>query len=149
MVLPEYAFRFNPNINPAASLYAGPWRPARHFYPAVGHMNGEELECAKAIDAMAGVKHWVRNGDRDRRYAFWLPTATDAFYPDFVAELEDGRLLVVEYKGADRIDNADTLEKDNIGRRWAETSKGLCRFVTVSKAPSRPALPQQLSAALA
>lgn len=149
VVLPEHGFSFDPNVNPAASLYEGPWRPARPFYPVMGHMNGEELECAKVIDSMAGVKHWVRNGDRDRRYAFWLPTATDAFYPDFVAELTDGRLLVIEYKGADRIDNGDTLEKDNIGRRWAEASKGLCRFVTVCKAMGRPPLAQQIAAALA
>ena len=149
VVLPQHGFSFDPNVNPAAKLYEGAWRPARHFYPVMGHMNGEELECAKTIDAMAGVKHWVRNGDRDRRYAFWLPTATDAFYPDFVAEMEDGRVLVMEYKGANLIDNSDTLEKDNIGRRWAEASKGLCRFVTVCKATGRPPLAQQIAAVLA
>jgi len=42
---------------------------------------------------------WIRNVARHTR-SFWLPTTTDKFYPDFVAQLADGRLLVVEYKGA-------------------------------------------------
>ena len=41
----------------------------------------------------------------------WLPTSTDRFYPDFVAMLQDGRIFVVEYKGADRMDTGDTREK--------------------------------------
>ncbi|MBP8271028.1 MAG: hypothetical protein KAX42_04055 [Sphaerotilus sp.] len=39
------------------------------------------------------VRHWVRNVERDERFSFWLPTATGYFYPDFVAELVDGRGL--------------------------------------------------------
>ena len=31
--------------------------------------------------------------------SFWLQTSSDKFYPDFVALLNDGRVLVVEYKG--------------------------------------------------
>ena len=41
----------------------------------------------------------VRNAAGHSR-SFRLPTATDKFYPDFVAQLADGRLLVVEYKSA-------------------------------------------------
>ena len=149
VVLPEHGFAFDPNVNPAATLYDGPWRPARPYYPVMGHLNREELQCAQALDALPGVKHWVRNGDRDRRFAFWLPTSTDAFYPDFVAEMADGRLLVVEYKNADRIDNGDTKEKDNIGKRWAEASHGKCRFATVCIAPGRSPLPKQIADALA
>ncbi|WP_246450542.1 hypothetical protein [Sphingomonas rhizophila] len=44
------------------------------------------------------MKHWVRNIVRGP-HAYWLPTSTDRFYPDFVAELIDGRMLVLEYKG--------------------------------------------------
>jgi len=34
--------------------------------------------------------HWVRNIERQEQFSFWLPTSTDYFYPDFVAELADG-----------------------------------------------------------
>jgi type III restriction enzyme len=58
-----------------------------------------------------------------------LQTSTDKFYPDFVAELTDGRILVVEYKGEDRWTNDDSREKRAIGELWAERSGGRCVFV--------------------
>ena len=89
----------------------------------------EEFVCARAIDGNASVWHWVRNVERDDRFSFWLPTATDYFYPDFVAELNDGRVLVVEYKGAHLLDFADTREKDQIGRQWEASSADKCLFL--------------------
>jgi type III restriction enzyme len=71
----------------------------------------------------------VRNVERDDRFSFWLPTATDYFYPDFVAELLDGRVLVVEYKGAHLLHDPDTREKDQIGRQWEASSGGKCLFL--------------------
>jgi type III restriction enzyme len=53
------------------------------------------------------------------------------FYPDFVGILDDGRMFVVEYKGADRKSNVDTIEKDAIGRLWASKSDK-CLYKTVS-----------------
>lgn len=148
VVEPAFAFAFDPRFNPATSFWqGGGFRFAKHYYPQVGDMNPDEVACAKAIDQMPAVKHWVRNGDRGRDTCFTLPTSTDRFYPDFVAELDDGRVLVVEYKGAHLL-NADTAEKDNIGKRWAERSGGLCRFVTVTKGAGRLPLAQQLAAAL-
>jgi type III restriction enzyme len=58
-----------------------------------------------------------------------LPTSTDRFYPDFVAKLQDGRVLVVEYKGAHLADTQDTQEKRNIGELWADKSAGKGLFV--------------------
>lgn len=80
-----------------------------------------------AIDDHPLVKHWVRNIVRGAN-SYWLPTSTDRFYPDFVAELTDGRLLVVEYKGAHLMHDPDTLEKANIGSRLAEVSDGQVLF---------------------
>ena len=37
--------------------------------------------------------------EREEKLSFWLPTSSDYFYPDFMCELVDGRLLAVEYKG--------------------------------------------------
>lgn len=118
LVLGENAFRFAPGRYEPRNRYTGGYQFQRHYYSAVGDLkaSGEEFECAVAIDSLDEVRHWVRNVDRSPG-AYWLPTSTDKFYPDFVAELGDGRLLIVEYKGADRRDNEDRREKKNIGMR--------------------------------
>lgn len=150
VVEPEHAFSFDPAINPAAAFYDGSNGGfANHYYQRIGELNGDEIDCAKAIDMLPGLKHWVRNGVGNPGVSFSLPTATDLFYPDFVAEMNDGRVLVVEYKRERDLSNDDTREKDNIGKRWAERSGGSCYFVTVSKASTLPPLPNQLAAALA
>jgi type III restriction enzyme len=75
------------------------------------------------------LQAWVRNLERRERSAFWLQSSTDRFYPDFVALLKDGRILVVEYKGEDRWSNDDSKEKRAVGELWAEHSGGKCLFV--------------------
>ena len=92
--------------------------------------DGAESQCAQVIDSLPGLKHWVRNVARHPR-SFWLPTASDKFYLDFVAEMEDGRLLVVEYKGAHIAEGSDTAEKRTIGKLWERKSGGL--FIVVEK----------------
>jgi hypothetical protein len=77
-----------------------------------------------------GFRFCDRIGQPDA--AFWLPTSTDRFYPDFVAELQDGRLFVVEYKGGDRWSNDDSREKRDIGQVWAAASNGRCVFAMVT-----------------
>lgn len=134
----RYAFTFRPNQYPARPpFYAGRFRFKKHYYPIIHDLRekradgtpAEEFVCARAIDTHPAVKHWVRNVERDERFSFWLPTATDYFYPDFVAELNDDRVLVVEYKGAHLLNDPDTLEKDQIGRQWAASSGGKCLFL--------------------
>ncbi len=133
----RYAFIFRPNQYPARPpFYAGRYRFKKHYYPVIHDLRekradgtpAEEFVCARAIDTHPAVKHWVRNVERDERFSFWLPTATDYFYPDFVAELTDGRVLVVEYKGAHLL-NAETDEKEQIGRQWEHSSNGKCLFL--------------------
>ena len=82
------------------------------------------------IDSFPGVKYWTRNVARHAK-SFSLPTSTDKFYPDFIALMEDGRLLVVEYKGQDRApdNSSDAREKQLIGEVWAKTSGGKAVFV--------------------
>jgi type III restriction enzyme len=79
-------------------------------------------------------------------HAFWLPTATDYFYPDFVAELTNGKLLVVEYKGDAYATNDDSREKRLVGERWAQTTGH--RFVMVEKTLNGMDMATQLRAAL-
>ena len=140
---PHCAFRFAYGAYPATNVYQGRYRFAKHFYgahmihdlperTATGKIK-EEFLCAQAIDTCAQVKHWVRNIPKQEKSSFWLPTSTDYFYPDFVAELDDGRLLVIEYKGADRWSDDDSKEKRLIGRKWQDESQGRCLFLMARK----------------
>lgn len=83
------------------------------------------------LEGSTRVKHWVRNLAGQPQFAFWLPTSTDYFYPDFVCELDDGRMLVVEYEGEHLV--ASEMEKRQVGEVWARTSGGTCLFLMAVK----------------
>lgn len=134
---PLLSFRFEPGRYPARNIYQGSYEFQKHFYPVIhqlreftaGKRRTEEFQCARALDSHPKVKHWVRNIERQERTSFWFPTATDYFYPDFVAELVDGRVLVVEYKGEAYATNDDSREKRQVGEQWERTSDGRCLFL--------------------
>ena len=75
----------------------------------------------------------MRNIERQEQTSFWFATATDYFYPDFVAELNDGRVLVIEYKGENLWDTEDSKEKRLIGQRWQDEGKGKYLFLMARK----------------
>lgn len=128
-------FHFDPQVYPARWLYPATarYRFRKHYYPLPGELkediDAEETACAIELDRLDAVKHWVRNLERQPEASFWLPTSTDRFYPDFVAELTDGRLFALEYKGGDRYSNDDSKEKRDIGSVWAAASEGRCVFL--------------------
>jgi type III restriction enzyme len=134
---PQFSFRFNPGQYPARNAYQGRYEFKKHFYPLIHNLRektgsgkrSEEFMCAQALDNIPEVKHWVRNVERQERFSFWLPTSTDHFYPDFVAELNDGRVLVVEYKGEVYKTNDDSREKKLVGAQWERASRGRCLFL--------------------
>jgi type III restriction enzyme len=103
----------------------------KHYHRQVGDLGdkGEEFECALYLDSLPEVETWVRNLERQPERSFWLPTATDRFYPDFVCKLTDGRILVVESKGEIYWSNDDSKEKRRLGELWAERSNGRCIFI--------------------
>jgi type III restriction enzyme len=119
-IVPDFTMSFR--HYPHGPLYEGPYKFKKHYFNQIGSLNGEEVECAKALDEHPMVVYWVRNIERQREHSFSLPTSSDRFYPDFVAKLQDDTLLVVEYKGADRSTSDDTKEKDLIGKQWAKVS---------------------------
>ncbi|MEW9625429.1 DEAD/DEAH box helicase [Rhodanobacter geophilus] len=133
-------FHFDPQVYPARWLYPATarYRFRKHYYPLPGELkediDAEETACAIELDRLDAVKHWVRNLERQPEASFWLPTSSDRFYPDFVAELTDGRLLAVEYKGGYLESNDDSREKRDIGKVWAAASKGRCVFAMVTDA---------------
>jgi type III restriction enzyme len=128
---PEVCFNYDEDSYCPNSYYEGAYRFQKHYFPQVGELRseGEEFECAQLLDQLPQVRYWVRNLERKPNASFWLQTSTDRFYPDFVAKLEDGRILVVEYKGEDRWSNDDSKEKRALGELWAERSGGRCLFV--------------------
>ena len=114
---------------PNSTRYDGPQSYAKHYYPNIAQMNLEESDCAAVLDAHKNVQYWVRNLERDPQHAFWFQTSSDRFYPDFVALLHDGRVMVVEHKGGDRITADDAREKNTLGELWAKRSDGAGMFL--------------------
>lgn len=125
----DCVFTYDPEQYPANDFYPNPAEFKRHYYRAVGAMNGEERECARRIDSLPNVEYWVRNLDRQEDFSFWLQTSSDRFYPDFVAKLADGRTAAMEYKGAQYKGSDDSEEKRRVGELWAARSDGKCVFL--------------------
>lgn len=156
--LAHFSFHFQPGRYPARQCYQGSYEFNKHFYPVIHDLRektpagevAEEFRCAQAIDSHGKVKQWVRNIEKQPNFSFWLPTATDYFYPDFVAELVDGRVLTVEYKGEPYKTNDDSREKNQIGHRWEKSSDGRCLFLfAVKRDEAGRNVFQQLDAKLA
>jgi len=105
----------------------------KHLFRVIGDLepNGEEHDCAIAIERNPDIKAWVRNTSKQPN-SFWLQTSSDRFYPDFVALLNDGRVLVIEYKGAPYFTNDDSKHKMQVGDLWADRSDGQCLFLMIS-----------------
>ncbi len=121
----------------AAGRYAWDWQYngfvtlPKHFFPPIGNLKsqGEEFECADFIaNRLEGVRDWIRNVER-KPGAFSLPTSHYRFYPDFLVRMENGHVLVVEYKGSDRYDQPDQAEKRRIGNLWARRAGPHFHFV--------------------
>lgn len=129
-VTPEMVFSFDPLEYPApvGSLHRGQHGFKKHYYPEVGKIdNTEERYCAEYINSMDEVEFWVRNISNQPTRSFWFQTSKGRFYPDFVCKLNDGRYLVVEYKGGHLYTDAE--EKRQVGELWEKRSKGMCLFI--------------------
>jgi type III restriction enzyme len=118
-------------------VYEGGFQFKKHYFgPKPGELaertpSGnltEEFQCAQFLDWQPEVEFWVRNLAR-KTTSFRLQTSTDWFYPDFICQLTDGRVLAVEYKGKYIYDAADAEEKRAVGAVWTSRSSGRCLFV--------------------
>lgn len=110
-----------------------------------GNFGGEEFQCAVALDSLEEVEVWVRNVAKHPD-SFWLPRLAHRFYPDFVARLNDGRIFLVEYKGAHLVGAPEAKEKRILGDLWARTTGGV--FIMVQKVKHGMNAAEQLRAAL-
>ncbi|KDP84227.1 hypothetical protein CF70_021280 [Cupriavidus sp. SK-3] len=150
----DYAYRFDPNAYPSRNPCVANYRWQKHYYAVPGDLPhkrkdgslSEEFLCAIELDQLSEVQFWVRNLVHPSQ--FWLPTATGRTYPDFVAKLKDGRLLVVEYKGGDRVSNDDSQAKAQMGHLWAKASKGQGIYLMAVKSADGMTVGQQLAKAI-
>jgi type III restriction enzyme len=132
----DYEFVFNPQGYAPSRDYDGRFGVfdfRKHYYGRIGDFDSkEEFECACKLDAWAQagrIQFWVRNLVRKEGCSFFLQKADGRFYPDFLCKLNGGAILAVEYKGADRWNDAQ--DDRDIGELWAGLSDGRCRFVMV------------------
>jgi type III restriction enzyme len=145
----DTGFEFKKGMYDISVPYQGSYNFTKNF---LGNSNissidggekGEEFQCAIAIDSEPQVKYWVRNIARHTA-SFKLPTSTDYFYPDFIAMLQNGRILVVEYKGAFIADSQDTKEKALIGEIWEKQSDKKGLFLLAIKNKNGKTVDQQI-----
>ncbi|KKM82649.1 hypothetical protein LCGC14_1317450, partial [marine sediment metagenome] len=98
--------------------YSGATKFNKHYFSLLGDFDsGEERDCALHLDRHEKVRYWVRNVDR-KKSSFWLQLPHAKFYPDFVAMLTDGRVLVVEYKGQ-HLYEAEAVKRQ-VGAVWED-----------------------------
>jgi type III restriction enzyme len=144
--LANEAFEFRFGMYDDQPVYRGPIGFTKHFLDRVpafdGLADGEEARCAQALDSLKQVKHWVRNVAKHPA-SFWLQTSTQRTYPDFVAELADGRFFVVEYKGANQW--ADAAEDRAIGEVWARATGNIYLMARAKDDHGRTTLDQLLA----
>lgn len=107
--------------------YSGATKFNKHYTHLVGDLaaTGEEFDCAVHLDRHDKVRYWIRNVE-GKKSSFWLQLPHAKFYPDFVAMLTDGRILVVEYEGQHLYEGESV--KRQIGAVWADASGGHCLF---------------------
>lgn len=129
----DLALIFDENGYAYNQPYKGRTEFKKHLFRVIGDLEptGEEHECAVYIERHPAVKAWVRNTSGQPN-SFWLQTATDKFYPDFMALLTDGRVAAIEYKGGHIASAEDAEEKRLVGALWAERSGGTCLFAMIA-----------------
>jgi len=139
----KFVFSLDPKGYQCNYAYQGGYRFDKHYYGVIGDLknDGEEHQCAVALDSMDEVQYWIRNVDR-KPNSFWLPLPHDKFYPDFFAQLFDGRVLAVEYKGAHL--RADAADKKLIGELWERESGGKALFLMPTEEPGAPSVRRQI-----
>jgi type III restriction enzyme len=130
----QHQFTFSEGRYAYDDPYTGFYQFRKHFFGVVGNLKsqGEEFECAMFLDQMPEIEYWVRNVEK-KPGAFWLPTSRHRFYPDFLAKLKDGRILVVEYKGGKLAEAASEKEKEEIGKLWASRADNCCFVMVIDR----------------
>jgi len=112
-------------VNPATENFK------RTLYERTHSMNREELEVARRLDNLDNIQWWHKNKERkDFFLQGWKP---NRIYFDFAARSTNGTIIILEYKGEERLTTEDTEFKAAVGRTWHELNPQQCYFALVSK----------------
>jgi len=104
----------------------------KNYYNEVDKLNKEEQNFISLVDLdkFTNIDFWIRN--REKKDPFYIQGwRKGKFYPDFIAVTKKGNIIVLEWKGEDRISNDDTKYKDEIGKIWAKSGKNKLYFYLV------------------
>jgi type III restriction enzyme len=88
-----------------------------------------EFQMATALDNARNVTFWHRNPDRAAYGGFFINGPFNHF-PDFIARLDNGTILMVETKG-DNASNTDSSKKLRLGQQWAAMAGANYRYFMV------------------
>ncbi|HEX2770753.1 MAG TPA: hypothetical protein VHN12_15865, partial [Geobacteraceae bacterium] len=134
-VCDEYSINFKTMSYEPSWLYEGGFQFKKHYFgPKPGELGEktptgrltEEFKCAQFLDGLPEVQFWVRNLS-GKSTSFRFQTSKQWFYPDFVCQFTDDRVMAVEYKGGHLWTDAE--DKRAVGAVWASRSNGRCLFV--------------------
>jgi len=98
----------------------------RMLYSAEEEMNGLERDVAWELSNLPNILWWHRNMSRT---GFCINGYVNA-YPDIIAMTQSGKILMIEPKG-DHLENAESRQKVEIGRRWQHLAGANYRYYMV------------------
>lgn len=98
----------------------------RTLYTAEEDMNGLERDVAWELANLPNIVWWHRNMSRT---GFCLNGYKNA-YPDMIALTTSGKILMIEPKG-DHLENAESRQKVEIGRKWQHLAGSNYRYYMV------------------
>ena len=81
-------------------------------------MNGEEEECAVRLTATPMYCVGFATRSAETQGGFWLPKSPGKYFPDFIVELTNGVIVLVEYKMGKMANDPDERHKGAIGELW-------------------------------
>lgn len=104
----------------------------KNYYTKIDKLNKEEQRFIERLDldTLPNIRFWIRN--RENKDPFYLfGWQKNRFYPDFIALTNKGNILVLEWKGEDRVSNEDTQYKEQVAEIWQQLGKGKLYFFLV------------------
>lgn len=121
--------------------YSGSFRFKKHYYGLIGDLKseGEEFDCAQAIDSSPGVQFWIRNLPR-KEYSYMIPPN---FFPDFIVQLINGKILIVEYKGEQLAGNQKSDRNKQMGE-FIECHSKDCFFIMPTRRDGEASIKAQI-----
>ncbi len=104
-----------------------------HLYEMAGKLNSEERTLALKVDCLDNILWWYRCPEKKKEAIYLQGWHRNKFYPDFIVKTKKGNYILLEYKGAALLTNADTEYKNKLGEKWQQITPENYLFRLVSK----------------